>query len=81
MDEDVALAAKEKLEAAIGEYYRTVEPDVFLNGYVLVTHKETIEHHRNNMSGVAYLTPTGQSWPHTIGYLIAASDSARGIAQ
>lgn len=72
-----AQAAKDVLAAAIAAYEEAVEPGVYVSGWVLVTHKESIELERANQSAVGRLEPTGQSWPLTVGMLTVALDDAR----
>ena len=72
--------AKDRLELAIRQYYETMEPESFVSGYVLVTHKESLAHHERG-SIVGVLVPTDQPWPVTVGLLVTASDQQRGLGR
>ena len=77
ISDEEAQAAKDRLQTAISEYFRTVDPDVYVPAWVLVTEKDSIELTRENLSLVGHLTPTGQSWALTVGLLTIAHDNAR----
>jgi hypothetical protein len=80
MDQEQLQKAKDNLSKAIHEYYQAVDPQVFINAWVLVTHKMSQEHMEQNTSALSYLTPTEQHWPLTSGMLLAASDAARSLS-
>lgn len=84
MDEitdEVATAAKDKLRAAITEYYHVVQPDAYVSDWALLTHKETISLEQEGASAVGMLVPTGQSFHVTRGLLEIALDTQRGSAR
>lgn len=76
ISDEEAQAAKDALEAAIKAYHRTVAPEVFIDAWVLVTHKMSVELEAENSSMVGHLVPTGQAWPMTVGILRIAANAA-----
>lgn len=77
--DDVAQAAKDKLQAAIKEYYSKVDPDAYIDDWALVVHKDSIELSAEGQSVVSTLTPTGQAFHRTAGMLqLAAHTSVSG---
>lgn len=76
VSDEEAQAAKDTLEAAIKEYHRAIDPDVFIDAWTLVSHKRTVELEAENSSMVGHLEPTGQAWPMTVGILRIASNAA-----
>lgn len=76
VSDDEAQAAKDKLHAAIREYYEAVDPDAYVSAWSLVTHKLSPEMETEGTSAVGHVEPTGQAWPLTVGILrIAANDA------
>lgn len=80
MNNEEAQLAKDVLEAAIKQYIDTVEPGTYVDAWVLVTHKLSIELERENTTVVSQLTPTGQAWPMTAGLLRLSSVSVEAPA-
>lgn len=81
MDEEVdqkLVSAKQKLDAAVSEYYATVEPDVYISAWALSAHKESISLSAENTTSVGLLVKTEQVFPMTTGLLQHALDIARG---
>lgn len=74
---EVAEAAKTRLEAAVRDYYATVDPEVYVESWVLVAHKLSVELEREGTSMVGTLTPTGQSFVMTRGLLDVALSGER----
>lgn len=79
--DEMAVAAKDKLRAAITEYYSIVQPDAYVSDWALVTHKESIQLEQNGESAVGLLVPTGQGFHVTRGLLEVALDTQRGGAR
>lgn len=77
-DESVWETAKDRLVAAIKDFYGTVEPDVYVDDWALVVHKDSIALTQENQSVVSLLVPSGQAFHRTTGLLTHAIDSARG---
>ena len=73
MTDDEAQAAQDALASAIREYTKLVDPDAYVDGWVLITHKLSVEMEANNSTAVGHLVPTGQPFPMTIGLLRAAT--------
>ncbi|WP_219085646.1 hypothetical protein [Microbacterium resistens] len=71
-----AAEARADLGRAIAAYYAETEPDVFVGGWVLVTHKLSPEMEREGQSAVGITTPE-QAWPLTRGLLDVALTSER----
>ncbi|WMI33106.1 hypothetical protein SEA_RIKSENGUPTA_10 [Microbacterium phage RikSengupta] len=69
MTDDEAQLAKDKLNAAIKEYYDAVEPEVYVDDWVLVVHKDSIDLTSSGLSAVSTLIPTGQAFHRTTGLL------------
>lgn len=68
--------ARAELARAIGRYYATIDPDVYVDGWVLVTHKLSVELEREGSSSVGVVHPD-QAWPMTRGLLDIALTSER----
>lgn len=70
---DIVEEAKTELSKAIHRCLKTIAEvegdhiDMYIDGWVLFTHKRTIELEQENTSAVGYLHPTGQAWPLTVG--------------
>ena len=71
-EETAKLEARAALEKAIRAYYDTVEPGTFIDDWVLVVHKDSIELTRDGQSVVGYIGPEGQSFHRTVGLLTVA---------
>lgn len=74
--DEVWLEAKEKLGNAIREYWNTVEPDVYIDDWVLVVHKDSVELTMANQSVISTIVPYGQAFHRTTGLLTHAQKSA-----
>ncbi len=72
MSAEAEAAAKDALAAAITEFYAIVQPEVYVDGWVLVTHKLSTEMEQEGVSAVGTLPATGQSFVVTRGLLDAA---------
>lgn len=79
--DEAAAAAKEALDVAIRTFYETVAPEVYIDGWVLVTHKLSIEMEHDGVSAVGSLPATGQSFVVTRGLLDAALSFERRSAE
>lgn len=66
-EENTEQLAKDKLEAAIKEYSATVEPNVYIDAWVLIAHKLSTDLELKGATVVSQLTPTDQAWPMTAG--------------
>lgn len=70
---EIVEAAKTELSRAIHKCLNVMAEvngevaDMYIDGWVLFTHKRTIELEKENTSAVGYLHPTGQAWPLTVG--------------
>lgn len=70
-DEETQLA-KDKLRAAILEWYSVIDPDVFVDDWVLIVHKESTEMLADGQSSLGITVPTGQPFHRTTGLVIEA---------
>jgi len=65
--------AKAELDRAITKCLKILnnddQPNMYIDGWVLISHKRTPELEQQNTSAVGYLHPTGQAWPTTVGML------------
>ena len=61
--------AKRKLGRAIAEFQNTIDPEVFVDAWVVLTHKESAEWAQKNQSTVGILVPTGQRFIVTTGII------------
>ena len=75
-DDDEAQEAKDTLEKAIKAYYAEVEPDVYIDDWALVVHKDSVELTAEGQSVVSTLIPTGQAFHRTAGLLSLAAHSS-----
>lgn len=66
------VEAHAELSAAIARYYARVAPDVYLDGWVLITHKRSIALEADRTSAVGLLVAQDQSWVTTRGLLDVA---------
>jgi hypothetical protein len=71
--EETWKVAKEELGAAIKKFYATVEPEMFVDDWVLVVHKDSIELAKANQSIVSVTVPYGQAFHRTTGLLVHAT--------
>ena len=69
-------AAKGRLAAAIHAFYREVEPDTFVDDWVLIVHKDSIELTQAGVTTVSTTVPTGQPFHRTTGLLAHAHQAA-----
>jgi hypothetical protein len=69
--------AFETLEKAINAYFAEVAPEVYVEGWVLATHKLSPELERESSSMVGLLTKEGQSFVTTRGILDVAMQADR----
>ncbi|QPX61853.1 hypothetical protein SEA_DANNYDE_9 [Microbacterium phage DannyDe] len=76
LSDHAAQLAKDKLEVAIKEYYNTVEPEVYIDDWALVVHKDSVELTAEGQSVVSTLIPTGQAFHRTAGMLTLAAHAA-----
>lgn len=74
MDDDEVRAANADLFAAIRHYYNLVEPDEYVTGWVLITHRDTHGDLTEDNSYVGVAAPDGQSFVVTRGLLTIASE-------
>jgi hypothetical protein len=72
-------AAKDRLAAAIREFYDTVEPGTYIDDWVLVVHKDSIELTQAGQSVVSTTVPTGQAFYRTTGLLTHAHHAATNL--
>lgn len=77
VSDEEAQAAKDVLEQAIKQYYAVVYPDVYLDDWILLSHKRSVLLEQQNTSELGMLTPTGQSWITRRGMLQSAVDADR----
>lgn len=75
LSDEEAQAAKDKLERAIKEYYAIIQPGIYIDDWVLLVHKDSVELTANNESIVSHLTPTGQPFHRTVGLMKVAMDA------
>jgi len=75
------FTAKDKLEAAIKEFYRETDPDAYVSAWILVAHKESVSLAADNVSAVSHIVPTGQSWPMSLGMAVVVSDNLRSMSR
>jgi len=78
-DPEGFMAAKEELRKAIVAFYANVEPDTFLDDWVLVVHKDSVQLSQQMSSEVAYLVPLDQPYHRTTGLLTHALEYAKQI--
>lgn len=76
ISDEKAQLAKDKLTVAIKEYYDTVEPEVYIDDWALVCHKDSIELSAEGQSVVSTLVPTGQAFHRTAGLLALAQKAS-----
>ncbi|WP_162893216.1 hypothetical protein [Microbacterium halotolerans] len=68
VDDETREAAKADLDRAIKAYFGVIEPDTYVDAWVLVTHKRRPEWEQAGQSVVGTTTPP-QAWPLTRGLL------------
>ena len=71
-DEQVLDDARRELEQSIQKYYDTVEPGVYVESFVLVSHKRRSDLEINGQSVVGYQIKRDQDWVTTCGLLEVA---------
>lgn len=72
MTEEEAQDAKDLLDAAIKRYFATVEPDVYIDSWVLISHKMSTGLEQQNATVTSRLVPTHQVAPMTLGLMTQA---------
>jgi hypothetical protein len=77
ISDEQAEAAKDELGRAIQAYQDAVQSGEYVSGWVLVTHRQSIDLERDHKTVVGCLVPTHQSFVETRGLLSAASDSVQ----
>lgn len=75
-DEDLWREAKEELGKAIKAFYAKVEPEMYIDDWALVVHKDSTELVSINKSIVSLTVPDGQAFHRTTGLLNHALISA-----
>lgn len=68
-----ALAA---LRSAITTYFSVIEPDAYIDDWMLVVHKQSIALSQDNTSAVGLVIPDGQPAYRTAGLLSVAGEMA-----
>lgn len=76
LTDEEAQEAKNKIATAIQEYYKTVEPDVYIDDWAVVVHKDSIALSQMDKSMVSTLVPTGQAFHRTAGLLQLAAKAS-----
>lgn len=71
-------AARGELEKALHAYYDKVDPEAFIDGWVIVAQKRRSDWEKENQTGVGMTVATGQSWVLTRGLLEIAIDVEQG---
>lgn len=71
---DYEATARGKLHAAIIAYYKAIEPDMYIDDWVLITHKDSVELTAEGRSMVGQVTPAGQPFHRTVGLLNIAAN-------
>ena len=74
--EEVWREAKEELGRAIKDFYAKVEPEMYIDDWALVVHKDSTELVVANQSIVSLTVPHGQAFHRTSGLLAHALKSA-----
>jgi len=74
--EEVWREAKEELARAIKAFYAKVEPEMYIDDWALVVHKDSTELVAANQSIVSLTVPHGQAFHRTTGMLTHALHSA-----
>lgn len=78
MTEDETLqAAKDDFARAVTTLQSVLAPGEYVSGWVLITHRMSIELEHENATVVGCLVPTGQSFVETRGLLLTALDTER----
>lgn len=77
MEREEELFAKKELESSIKRYYGQVDPEAFIDGWVIVVHKESITLTAENRSEISINMPNDQAFHETIGMLTIALDARR----
>lgn len=74
--EEVWREAKEELGRAIKAFYAKVEPEMYIDDWALVVHKDSTELVAVNQSIISLTVPNGQAFYRTTGLLTHAFYSA-----
>ncbi|GAA4175818.1 hypothetical protein [Gryllotalpicola koreensis] len=77
MDEDAELQARAVLDAAIKAYCETVDSGVYVDAWVLLTHKLSADGEANDYSTVGTVAGVEQTFVTTRGLLEVGLDSVR----
>lgn len=62
-------AAYDALHAAIRDFYATAEPDVYVDGWILISHKRSPQWEAEDSSVVGVLGSPEMTWPMCRGLL------------
>lgn len=73
--ETLVRLAKEKLAAAVHDYYSVIEPDTFVSDWILIIHKESSDLHARGMSGIRWTTDDEQPYHRTVGLITVAQNA------
>lgn len=76
MTEEEYAEARARLSTAIKDFYAATEPGVYVDDWVLVAHKDSVELTAEGVSVVGYTIPTGQPFHRTAGLLSIAQASS-----
>lgn len=68
--DEEAEVAKTQLRAAIAAYYEAIEPEVYVDDWVLLVHKDSIDMAQQNVSSIGMVVPTGQPFHRTAGLVL-----------
>ena len=74
-EEELWMKAKEELQAAVKKFYATVEPEMYIDDWALIVHKDSTELVAVNQSIVSLTVPHGQAFHRTTGLLTHALHS------
>lgn len=77
--EEVWKEAKEELEKAIKAFYAKVEPEMYIDDWALIVHKESTELVTVNQSIVSLTVPHDQAFHRTTGLLTHALHAAKNV--
>lgn len=77
VDKNEFMEAVDRLSKEIIHFYSVIEPDSYLNSWVLISHKLSPEWEQQGTSAVGMLTPADQSFVTTRGLLEIALDEQR----
>ena len=74
LTEEQAQEEKDKLDRAIRDYWKAVQPEMFIDDWVLAVHKDSVAMSAEGVSQISCLTPTGQPFHRTQGLLMIAME-------